>query len=47
MSNTENKTAEKKKRSKYDEKLAVKGIFIDIMQAPMKHANKNSAKKKS
>ena len=46
MAKSTNKTTEKKKRGKYDEKLAVKGSFLDIMQASMKHADKNSAPKK-
>ncbi|HXS37027.1 MAG TPA: hypothetical protein VN721_10020 [Flavipsychrobacter sp.] len=32
-----------KKRGKYDEKLAVKGTFLEIMQAATKNANDKSA----
>ena len=35
---------ETKKRGKYDEKLAVKGSFLDLINASMKHANEHSAK---
>lgn len=42
--------AKKKGKSKrpenYDEKLAVKGTFLDIMKASVKHAEKHSAPKK-
>ena len=37
---------ERKKRGKYDDKIAVKGSFLDIMQASMKNANDKSAPKK-
>lgn len=40
------KPKEPKKRGKYDEKLAVKGTFLDIMKAAAKNANDNSAPKK-
>lgn len=36
----------KPKRGKYDEKLAVKGSFLDIMKAAAKNANDKSAPKK-
>lgn len=39
------KKATGKKRGKYDEKLQVKGSFLDIIQASMKHADNHSAKK--
>jgi hypothetical protein len=45
MANTEKKATERKKRGKYDEKLAVKGSFSDIMAAAGKHRNKNIAEK--
>lgn len=32
---------DKKKRGNYDEKLAVKGSFGDIMKAAVKHRDKN------
>lgn len=35
-----------KKRGKYDEKLQVKGSFMDLIAASMKHADKNSPAKK-
>ncbi len=35
-----------KKRGKYDEKLTVKGSFLDIMKAAVKDADNKSAKKK-
>ena len=40
------KPDEKKKRGKYDEKLAVEGSFMDIMKSAVKHREKNTAKKK-
>ena len=36
-----------KRASKYEEKLAVNGSFMDIMDAAAKHAQKHSAKKQS
>ena len=42
----EKKVTEPKKRGKYDDKLAVKGTFMDIMTAAVKHADKNSKAKK-
>ena len=39
-------TKETKKRGKYDEKLAVKGTFTDLINASMKHADNNSKAKK-
>lgn len=41
------KPKERKKRGKYDEKLAVKGTFLDIMKAAAKNANDKSAPKKT
>lgn len=35
-----------KKRGSYDEKLAVKGSFLDIMNAAVKNADDESAPKK-
>jgi len=46
MAKAEKKATEKKKRGKYDEKLAVKGTFMDIIGAAVKHADKNSKAKK-
>lgn len=44
---TESKKPAKKPRAKkYDEKVAVKGTFLEIMKAAAKNANDNSAKKK-
>lgn len=43
---TTKKAPATKKRGKYDEKLAVKGSFLEIMQAAVKHADKNSKAKK-
>lgn len=40
------KPKERKKRGKYDEKLAVKGTFLEIMKAAAKNANDKSAPKK-
>ena len=37
----------KKNRGKYDEKLAVKGSFMDIIKSAVKDADNKSAKKKS
>lgn len=40
------KTKKENKRAKgYDDKLAVNGSFLQILQASAKHANANSAKK--
>ena len=36
----------KKPRGKYEEKLVVKGSFLDLMQAAVKDADKKSAPKK-
>jgi len=36
-----------KQRGKYDEKLKVKGSFLDIMKAAMKEADENPKKKKN
>ena len=47
MAKAKKKPAKRKKRGKYDEKLAVKGGFIDIMKAAVKNADENSSKKKS
>ena len=44
--NNEKPKKERVKRGKYDEKLAVKGTFLEIMQAAVKHADKNSGKNK-
>jgi hypothetical protein len=46
MAKAAKKKPEKKRAEKYDEKLAVKGSFLEIMQAAAKNANDNSAKKK-
>ena len=46
MAKVAKKATERTKRGKYDEKLAVKGTFLEIMQASMKHADKNSKAKK-
>lgn len=40
------KPVKRKKRGNYDEKLAVKGSFLDIMKAAAKNANDKSAPKK-
>lgn len=48
MAKAVKKVVVKKKRGKYDEKLAVKGTFADIMNAAVKHRENNTpAKKKS
>ena len=48
MAKAVKKVSKPNKRGKYDEKLAVKGTFMDLIQASMKHADNNSkAKKKS
>ena len=46
MAKAPKKAPAAKKRGKYDEKLAVKGTFLDLIQASMKHADKNSKAKK-
>ncbi len=47
MSKEDNKTDKpKNKRGNYEEKIEVEGSFIDIIKASVKHANKNSSKKK-
>lgn len=43
MAKAAKKTVPKKPRGKYNEKLEVKGTFMDIMKAAVKNAN---AKKK-
>lgn len=40
------KKAKKQRANKYADKLEVKGSFMDIMKASVKHADKHSAKKK-
>ena len=35
-----------KKRGKYDDKLAVKGSFLDIINAAVEHREKKTAPKK-
>jgi len=47
MAKTVKKKAKKKnnRANGYNEKLAVKGSFLDIMKASAKDANKKSAKK--
>ncbi|MBL7682729.1 MAG: hypothetical protein JNK00_05175 [Flavipsychrobacter sp.] len=40
------KVKKPKERGKYEEKVVVKGSFLDIMQAAAKNANDKSAKKK-
>ncbi|MBF9252163.1 hypothetical protein I2I11_02545 [Pontibacter sp. 172403-2] len=40
------KEGSKERPKKYDEKLKVKGSFLDIMKASVKDADKKSAKKK-
>jgi hypothetical protein len=48
MAKAVKKAKPKKERpAKYDEKLAVKGSFLDIVKASVKHAENNSAKKPS
>ena len=43
----EKKDKPKKERTKkYDEKLAVKGTFIDIINAAVKHTKEHTPKKK-
>ena len=42
----QSKPAEPTKRGKYDEKLAVKGSFMDLINASMKHADKVSKDKR-
>ena len=47
MKMKEKKASTKAKRGgKYDEKLAVNGSFIDIINAAVKYTKNNSAKKK-
>ena len=46
MAKAEKKKEERKKRGQYDEKIAVKGTFLDIMTAAAQHADKKSATKK-
>jgi len=46
MAEAVKKVVDRKKRGKYHEKLAVKGSFMDIIAASMKHADKNSGPKK-
>lgn len=41
------KKIKKKATAKKTNKLAVNGSFMDIMTAAVKHADKNSAKKKA
>jgi hypothetical protein len=41
------KQPKKKRATKYDEKLAVNGSFLDIMKAAVKNAESKSTKKKS
>jgi hypothetical protein len=41
------KNTEKPRPEKYDEKLKVKGGFLDIMKASMKDANSKNKKKDS
>ena len=43
MAKAEKKKEDRKKRGKYDEKIAVKGNFLDIMQSAAKNANDKSA----
>lgn len=43
----ESKKASKKRPVKYEEKIAVKGSFLDIMKAAAKDANNKSKKKDS
>lgn len=40
------KPAERKKRGKYDDKVAVKANFLEILQAAVKDANNKSEKPK-
>lgn len=37
----------KERASKYDEKLAVNGSFLDVIKASVKHANTSDKKKPS
>ncbi len=37
----------KERASKYDEKLAINGSFLDVIKASVKHADKNDKKKPS
>jgi hypothetical protein len=46
MAKAEKKKEERTKRGKYDNKIAVKGSFIEIMTAAAQHADKKSAPKK-
>lgn len=43
---TDKKPKVEKPRGKYEEKLVVKGSFLDIIQASVKNANDKAAKKK-
>jgi hypothetical protein len=43
---TDKPTKPEKQRGEYDEKLQVKGSFLDIMKAAMKEANEKPKKKK-
>ena len=47
MAKAEKKGIAKKERAKkYDEKLVVKGSFMDIINAAVKHTKNNTPKKK-
>ncbi len=45
MAKAAKKADKGKKRGKYDEKIAVKGTFLELMQAAGKNANDKSKKK--
>ncbi len=42
----ENPKKDKPRAGKYEDKLAVKGSFLDIMKASVKHADSKAVKKK-
>lgn len=46
MSKEVKKAPDKKKRGKYEEKLAVTGSFMDIMKAAVKNADSKTPEKK-
>ena len=44
--NKDKSKAEKKQRGEYNDKLTVKGSFLDIVKASVKDANAKTSKKK-
>ncbi len=47
MAKAAKKKEDTKKRGKYEEKLTIGGSFLDIIDASMLHAKKNSEKKRN